>query len=164
MPPGASATARPCNARAASEEPVAITVPAPSLPAGRDLPTLGARARIAAGERVAVRTGCPGRPEEAAVAMSAPANSRPRSEGLIGAASTRTITSSGAGSGTGTSSRDICTVPCAVTSVRSSRPVPGLLVVMTVPFAELDSEAPEQASRASAVPRLAGGGRTWPPR
>src|ERR1700676_2088305 len=71
--------------------------------------------------------------------------------------STRTITSSGTGSGTGTSSRDISTVPCAVTSVRSSRPVPGLLVVITVPFAELDSEAPEQALRASALPRPAAG-------
>jgi hypothetical protein len=35
------------------------------------------------------------------------------------------------------------------------RPVPGLLVVIIVPFAELDSEAPEQALRASALPRLA---------
>ena len=62
--------------------------------------------------------------------MSAPAVSRPRSDGLIGEASTRTNTSLAAGVGTGTSCSESSSVPCDVTNERSSSAVSGKSVVM----------------------------------
>src|ERR1700683_1530025 len=61
-----------------------------------------------------------GRTLDTAEATSAPASSRPRSDGLIGAASTRTSTSPGARDRKGTSANESSSVPCSVTSERSS--------------------------------------------
>ena len=71
----------------------------------------------------AVMTGCSGVPDALAVLRSAPASSRPRSDGLMGAASTRISTSSGPGSGTSTVASDNSSRPSAVTNDRSCCPV-----------------------------------------
>ena len=82
-PPCRAAPGRP------SELPAATTVPAPSLPAGSDCPARAAAARAAAGRQRRGDHG-PGRASRRRMTrlMSAPANSIPRSDGLIGAAST----------------------------------------------------------------------------
>ena len=61
--------------------------------------------------------------------MSAPPNSSPRSDGLSGAASTRTSTWSSVGGGTSTIGSDSSSVPSAVTRERSCRPVVGMSVI-----------------------------------
>jgi len=118
---------------AAAEEPAATTVPAPSLPTGSDSPTLAAAARIAPGLSGAVTTGRSAVPPAVAWVTSAPAKSSPRSEGLMGAASTRTTTWCGAGVGTATSSSDNVTVSDAVTSERSCSAVPSDTCASFVP-------------------------------
>ena len=125
MAPPATATSLPSSAWAAGEGPAATTVPAPSLPAGSDCPTRAAAARAAAAASGAAMTGRSGEPSVMASAMSAPANSSPRSEGLIGAASIRMTTWCGSGAATSTSASDSSTVWDAVTSVRSCSPCPG---------------------------------------
>ena len=84
------------------------------------------RARMAAAGSGTVTTGPVGRAAATAAVTSAPASSRPRSEGLIGAASTRTSTSSGPGAGTSTVSRDSSTVWSGLTSDCSCRAVAGI--------------------------------------
>ena len=86
--PPASETVLPMSAWASSDGPASTTVPAPSLPTGSDAPMRPATALNAAGGMVAVTTGLSGGPETVAVDRSAPARRRPRSDGLIGAAST----------------------------------------------------------------------------
>ena len=85
----------------------ATTVPAPSLPHGIGCPTRAAFMAMAAG--LNVPTSAPS--TEANDSGSAPAMSMPRSDGLMGAASTATTTSSGPGSGIGSVSIAMRTVP-----------------------------------------------------
>ncbi len=134
MAPPATATTLPRSARAAGESPQATTVPAPSLPAGRDRPIRAAAARAAAAGSGTVTTGRSVVPPTAARVRSAPANSSPRSDGLMGAASTRTTTSSGPGAGTSASTSDSSTVCALVSIVRSCSPVPGTSLDTLDPF------------------------------
>ena len=117
------ATVLPISALAASEDPVLITTPAPSLPTGMDSSSRPAMAFMPASEIFAVITGDSFVPDALAVVMSAAPTKRPRSDGLIGEASTRTTTSSGAGSGVGTLARDISSSPLFLISERSCNPV-----------------------------------------
>ena len=126
--PPAAATVLPTSACAASDEPAATTVPAPSLPTGIDTPTLASIARIAAGGSGAMITGRSGVPVATAAVTSAPASSRPRSDGLIGAASTRISTSVGPGTGTSTVSRNNSTFWSSVTSERSCSADAGVVI------------------------------------
>src|SRR3954466_10342827 len=82
------ATVLPSSACAASDAPALITTPAPSLPTGIDSSSRPAIARIAPSGTFAVITGASREPEAFAVVMSAAPTSRPRSDGLIGEAST----------------------------------------------------------------------------
>ena len=68
---------------------------------------------------VAVTTGLSAVPEALAVLMSAPPNRRPWSEGLMGEASMRTMTSSGFGSGVGMLASESSRVPSFFTVERS---------------------------------------------
>ena len=113
------ATVLPISALAASEDPVLTTTPAPSLPTGIDSSSRPAIAFIAASGTVAVITGASLVPDALAVAMSAAPTSRPRSDGLIGVASTRTMTTSSAGSGVGTLASEISSSPLFLISERS---------------------------------------------
>src|SRR4029077_400638 len=88
-------TVLPISAFAASDDPVLITTPAPSLPTGIDSSSRPAIARIAFSGTFAVTTGDSLVPDAFAVDMSAAPTRSPRSDGLIGEASTRTTTSSG---------------------------------------------------------------------
>ena len=119
MAPPRMATVLPISACAAGDAPAWTTTPAPSLPTGRDWSRRPAIAFITAGEMLAVTTGLSAVPEALAVLMSAPPNSRPWSEGLMGEASMRTITSSGFGSGVGTLASESSRVPSFFTVERS---------------------------------------------
>src|SRR5262245_4081789 len=70
-------------------------------------------------------------PDALAVPRSAPANSRPWSDGLIGEASIRTMTSSGFGSGVATVTSEISTTPAFVTMERSCTPLSTLVSAMS---------------------------------
>src|SRR3981081_2880905 len=105
--PPIMATVLPISAFAASDDPVLITTPAPSLPTGIDSSSRAAIAFIAASGTFAVTTGDCFVPEAFAVDISAGPINSPRSDGLIGAPSTRTTTSSGPGSGGGPLARQI---------------------------------------------------------
>src|SRR5438128_5315562 len=89
------ATVFPISAWAWSAEPVRTTTPAPSLPTGNDWSMRPIIDFIMGGGMLAVTIGLSRVPETFAVDMSAPPNISPRSEGLMGDASTRTTTSSG---------------------------------------------------------------------
>src|ERR1700674_1655388 len=121
--PPIMATVLPISALAASDDPVLMTTPAPSLPTGIDSSSRPAIARIAASGTLAVTTGESLVPDTFAVDMSAAPTSSPRSDGLIGEASVRTTTSSGPGSGTGTLTSDISSSPLFLISERSCSPV-----------------------------------------
>src|ERR1700731_3074028 len=121
--PPIMATVLPISALAASDDPVLTTTPAPSLPTGMDSSSRPAIALIAASGTFALMTGASLVPDAFAVDISAAPTSSPRSEGLIGEASTRTTTSSGPGSGVGTSTRDISSSPLFLISERSCSPV-----------------------------------------
>ena len=123
MAPPIMATVLPISALAASDDPVSITTPAPSLPTGIDSSSLPAMAFIAASGTLAVITGASFVPDALAVDISAAPTSRPRSDGLIGEASTRTTTSSGPGSGVGTLASEISSSPLFLISERSCSPV-----------------------------------------
>src|SRR5580692_2271324 len=117
------ATVLPISAFAASDDPVLTTTPAPSLPTGIDSSSRPAMARIAASGTCAVITGASLVPDALAVVMSAAPTRRPRSDGLIGEASTRTTTSSADGSAIGTLTSDISSSPFFLISERSCSPV-----------------------------------------
>src|ERR1700728_5345492 len=85
--PPATATVRPMSVCASVEVPAPTTVPAPSLPTGSDLPTRAARERNTPSASGAVTTGRSYVPSTTAESTSAPASNRPKSDGLIGAAS-----------------------------------------------------------------------------
>src|SRR5260370_35238473 len=95
MAPPIMATVLPISAFAASDDPVLITTPAPSLPTGMDSSSRPAIAFIAASGTFAAITGASLVPEALAVGMSAAPIRSPRSAGLIRDASTPTTTSSG---------------------------------------------------------------------
>jgi hypothetical protein len=78
----------------------------------------------------AVMTGRSGVPATFAVVMSAPARRSPKSDGLMGEASTRTNTSLAVRTGIGTSYSDSSSVPCDVTNERSSSALSGKSAVM----------------------------------
>src|SRR5260370_30824219 len=120
--PPIMATVLPISAFAASDDPVLITTPAPSLPTGIDSSSRAAIAFIAASGTLAVTTGASFVPDALAVDISAAPTRSPRSDGLIGEASTRTTTSSGPGSGTGTLASDISSSPLFLISERSCSP------------------------------------------
>src|SRR3984957_19709896 len=128
--PPAIATLFPRRAWAADDDPAATTVPAPSLPTGRDLSSLAASPPRAACAIEAVTTGRSGVPATVAVVRSAPAVRRPKSDGLIGEASMRTSTSLAPGVGTGTSCSESSSVPSDVTNERNSSASPGKSAVM----------------------------------
>src|SRR3977135_2126790 len=107
MAPPIIATVLPISAFAASDDPVLMTTPAPSLPTGIDSSSRGAIDFITASGTFAVTTGESFVPEDFAVDKSAGPINSPRSDGLIGAPSTRTTTSSGAASGVGTLAHEI---------------------------------------------------------
>src|ERR1700738_4272672 len=88
--PPAIHTIFPSSACAAGDGPAATTVPAPSLPTGVGLSTRGESAPSVPGLNDAVTTGRSGVPATVAGDMSALAMSSPRSDGLIGDASTCT--------------------------------------------------------------------------
>ena len=121
--PPSTATVLPSSACAVGDAPAATTVPAPSLPTGMDWPTRAAMLFIARSGTCAVTTGRAGVPEARAVAISAAPNSNPMSDGLMGVASMRTMTSSAAGSGVGTSCSEISSSPSGLMSERSCSPV-----------------------------------------
>ena len=124
--PAATPTVLPSSAWAAGDDPATTTTPPPSLPTGIDSPTRPAIARITLGVIGAVTVeDCP-EPSNDAAAMSAPPNSSPRSDGLIGAASTRTSTSFSAGAGTSTVCSDRCSMPSASTRERNWAAVAGI--------------------------------------
>ena len=128
--PPAIATFFPTRAWAASDDPAATTVPAPSLPTGSDSSSRAESAPRAASEIGAVTTGRSGVPATVAVLMSALAVRRPKSDGLIGEASTRTSTSLAPGVGTGTSCSESSSVPSELTNERNSNASPGKSAVM----------------------------------
>ena len=79
----------PTRAWAAEDDPAATTVPAPSLPTGSGLLTRAESPPSAPAGNDAVTLGRSGVPATVAVDMSAPAMRTPKSDGLIGEASTR---------------------------------------------------------------------------
>ena len=121
--PASTATVWPRSCRAGSEAPAVTTRPAPSLPTGSDWSNRVAIDFISPAGMLAVTIGRSAVPAWRAVLMSAAPNNNPRSDGLIGAASTRTTTSSGPGCGTGTSASDSSSSPLLLTSDRSCSPV-----------------------------------------
>ena len=128
--PPAIPTVLPSSACAAEDWPAATTVPAPSLPTGSGLSIRAESPASAPGPNDAVTVGRSGVPVTVAVVISAPGMSTPKSDGLIGEASTRTNTSLVAGVGTGTSLSESSSVPREVTVERSSSAVSGNSVVM----------------------------------
>src|SRR6478752_8338239 len=123
--------------------PDAITVPAPSLPTARDWPS---RARTVAMRSLGTSKPTAGRsavPLALSVdTLAGPSNS-PISLGLIGAASTFTITSSAEGGSSATSSSVSRSVPSSVTVDRSSRPV--TVIVPSAPVVSLASRLLHQS-------------------
>ena len=122
--PPRMATVLPISACGRGEAPASTTTPAPSLPTGSDWPSRGAAMRAHnCGGIFAVTLASSPEPETLAVERSAGPSSRPRSDGLIGEASTRTRISSSSGVGIGTRASDSCSSP-SFTSERSCSPVP----------------------------------------
>ena len=128
--PPSSATVLPSSACAAADEPAATTTPAPSLPTGSDWPARPAIARSARSGTRAVALADAPLPDVASVSRSAAPNSKPMSDGLIGAASTRTTTSVGSGGATSTACSASSSSPLAWISERSCRPRWGMEVDM----------------------------------
>src|ERR1700704_6709279 len=139
MAPPIIATVLPSSALAASDEPALITTPAPSLPTGIDSSSRPAIAFIIASGTFAVTTGESLVPDAFAVDMSAAPTNSPRSDGLIGEASTRTTTSSGPGSGVGTLASDISSSPLFLISERSCSPVLLSALILNLPEIETAS-------------------------
>ena len=131
--PPSNATVLPSSACAALDAPAWTTTPAPSLPTGIDSSSRPAIAFIAPSGTRAVSTGSAAVPDWMAVLMSAAPNSKPRSDGLSGAPSIRTNTSSGPNCGSGTLTRESSSSPLRLISERSCRPVVGSVVRMRSP-------------------------------
>ena len=129
-------TVLPSSACAASDELTLITVPAPSLPTGIAWSRRAAMKASACSGTLAVILIAAPLPEALAVLMSAGPSSRPRSDGLIGVASTLTKTWSGPGSGIGTSASDSSSSPLFLIRERSCNPfvVPLMFTSPLYPF------------------------------
>src|SRR2546425_5066735 len=140
------ATVFPISAWAWSAEPVRTTTPAPSLPTDNDWSRRPIMDFIMGGGMLAVTIGLSRAPETFAVDMSAPPNISPRSEGLMGDASTRTTTSSGFGSGIGTLVSESSRMPSFLTVDRNWSPVDSRS--MRSPFISLTPPRPPHPSRA----------------
>ena len=123
------ATVLPSKACASFDEPAFTTTPAPSLPTGRAWSNRAAIIRIAGAGICAVTLRVSPDPLVVALLMSAGPISSPRSDGLIGVASTRITISSAAGSATGTRASEISSTPSFVKSDRSCRPEAGTFVM-----------------------------------
>src|SRR6516225_10631476 len=95
----------------------------------------------------AVTMGFSFEPDTFTVERSAAPVRRPRSDGLIGVASTRTTTSSGPGSGVGTLNRDISSSPLDLISERNCNPV--LPSLITPSLSLFCGSAPEGFQRRS---------------
>src|SRR4029077_8704272 len=93
----------------------------------------------------AVTTGRSGVPEAFVVLMSAPPSKSPRSDGLMGDASTRTTTSSGFGSGIGTSTSESSRRPSFFTVERSCSPVRAVVVISDLRVGLAGAERPAVA-------------------
>src|SRR5271165_1833892 len=103
-----------------------MTTPAPSLPTGMGMSTRAAMACSTFAVMGAVTVGWLPVPETLALFQSAAPRSNPKSDGLMGAASMRTSTSSGPGEGSVTVARDSSISPFFLTvecSCREDRPV-----------------------------------------
>ena len=100
--------------------PAAITTPAPSFPAGSGLSTLAAIAGIIASGTSMLTTASSPDPAVVIVETSAGPNNKPRSEGLIGVASTLISTSPSLGCGIGTDTIESSNFPALVIFVRNS--------------------------------------------
>ena len=109
--PPMAATVLPSSACACGEEPAFTTTPAPSLPTGIDSSSRAFMAGSTRSGTVAVTTGRSAVPDALAVLMSAAPNSRPRSDGFNGDASTRITTSWACGSGMGSSCSESSSSP-----------------------------------------------------
>ena len=115
MAPPKRATVLPSSAWAASDVPASTTTPAPSLPTGKGLSTRAVTLACSSVGMGAESTGIPFMSAVCAALISAGPNSNPRSDGLIGAASIRTRTSSALGVGTSTFATDTSSTPLART-------------------------------------------------
>src|SRR5690349_12493307 len=114
-PPARNPTVRP--SRFSAPAPAATTTPEPSLPTTVAFPTCeGSRPRAPAASGATSVS-----PSRFACATSAPARSTAMSDGLSGAASTRTSTWPSRTAGTGAVSRVTTTLPSAVTTRRIRR-------------------------------------------
>ena len=120
MPPPIMATALPSRDCAAASDPAAMTMPAPSLPMAMDWSMRPAMAFIAPAATGAVITGRALLPAALAWLMSAAPKSRPRSDGLMGDASTRTSTWAGVSGGSSTSTSESSSSPLLLIRVRIS--------------------------------------------
>ena len=140
-------TVLPSSACAASDELALITVPAPSLPTGIAWSRRAAMKGSACSGTLAVILMAAPLPEALAVLMSAGPSSRPRSDGLIGVASTLTKTWSGPGSGIGTSASDSSSSPLFLIRERSCNP-------FVVPLMSTSPLSTCYGSTASDSPRL----------
>ena len=107
-----------------------MTMPAPSVPTGSGLSTRAESPPSAPAPNDAVTVGRSWVPATVAVVMSAPARRSPKSDGLIGEASTRTNTSLAPGVGTGTGCKESCSVPCDVTNDLNSSAFSGKSALM----------------------------------
>ena len=106
--------------------PAAITVPAgPSLPIGRDWPGRARRCGKAAGSLPGIKAGRAPRSVFWNAWGSAAESRTARSDGLIGAASTRTSTSPSAGCGTSNSAKDSSSSPSSSGAQRICKAVRG---------------------------------------
>src|SRR5262249_10317998 len=141
------ATLLPRSPYAAGQAPALTTAPAPSLPTGIGWSTRPTTAGISRGGIRAVTTGWSAGPATWTVLRSAGPKSKPRSDGLIGAASMRTTTSSAWGSGIGTSASDTSSRPSCVTVEYNCSAVPDCSCVMSrsphgvVPHAAMQSRS-----------------------
>ena len=124
MPPATQAIVLPSKACASAASPAATTVPAPSLPTGIACPTRAAIARRAPSGIVATMRPSP----YSALSRSAGPKSRPRSDGLIGAASTRTTTSCPVGGGRLSSASSTISRPSSCKVVKIRRPRMSLIL------------------------------------
>src|SRR5262249_4481963 len=129
MAPPRMPTTLPRSACAASDAPAATTTPPPSFPAGMVRPRRPAAACIASGESVARTAGAATRVSRTSVLISARANMTPKSDGLMGAASIRTTTSSGPGAGRSVSTRARVTVLSVCTVEWSCRVWVGVIAI-----------------------------------
>ena len=96
------------------------------MPTGMAWPTLAASGLMAVSGIGAVTIGSSVEPPLTAAETSAIASNVNRSEGLIGAASTRTSTSSSPGRGVSTLANHSCSSPSAVTKLWSRSMVAGI--------------------------------------